>query len=165
MSALRKVLTRCAEPQLYVKIEKCVFCAREVPWVGDIVRVDGVKMDLAKAAAIRDWPLPKPKHELQSFIRTWVYVSRFCAGFADHVALLTELVKNKPPKDVIVFSEQQKIAFETLKSKLASTPTLVYPDFEKNFHVSADVSDFAIGGYLFQLDENGHERIIVYGGR
>ncbi|KAG3097427.1 hypothetical protein PI124_g10213 [Phytophthora idaei] len=65
MSALRKVLTRCAEQQLYVKIEKCVFCAREVPCLGDIVGVDGVKMDPAKAAAIRDWPLPKTKHELQ----------------------------------------------------------------------------------------------------
>ncbi|RAW29691.1 hypothetical protein PC110_g13932 [Phytophthora cactorum] len=114
-------------------------------------------MDPAKAAAIRDWPLPKTKHEPQSFIGTCVYVSRFCAGFADHVALLTELVKNKRPNDVIVCSGQQKIAFETLKSKLASTPTLAHPDF--------DASDFAIGGYLFQLDENGHERKIAYGGR
>ncbi|OWZ05263.1 hypothetical protein PHMEG_00022677, partial [Phytophthora megakarya] len=41
MRALRKVLTRCAEKQLYVKIEKCVFCAREIPCLGDIVGVDG----------------------------------------------------------------------------------------------------------------------------
>ncbi|DAZ98938.1 TPA: hypothetical protein N0F65_001377 [Lagenidium giganteum] len=27
-----------------------------------------------------------------------------------------------------------------------------------------DASDFAIGGYLFQLDENGSERVIAYGG-
>ncbi|KAG3097428.1 hypothetical protein PI125_g15701 [Phytophthora idaei] len=72
---------------------------------------------------------------------------------------------NKRPKDVIVFSEQQKIAFETLKCKLASTRTLASPHFEKDFHVSVDASDFAIGRYLFQLHGNGNERIIAYGGR
>ncbi|GMF38444.1 unnamed protein product [Phytophthora fragariaefolia] len=140
-------------------------CPREIPCLGDIVGVDGVKMDPAKAAAIRDWPLPKTKRELQSFIGTCVYVSRFCPGFADYVAVLTELVKNKRPKDSISFSEHQKSAFQALKHQLTSTSTLAHADFSKDFHVSVDASDFAIGGYLFQLDDCGREQILAYGGR
>ncbi|GMF46936.1 unnamed protein product [Phytophthora fragariaefolia] len=124
-----------------------------------------VKMDPAKAAAINDWPLPKTKRELQSCIGTCVYVSRFCPGFADYVAVLTELVKNKRPKDSISFSEHQKSAFQALKHQLTSTSTLAHADFSEDFHVSVDASDFAIGGYLFQLDDYGREQIIAYGGR
>ncbi|GMF28886.1 unnamed protein product [Phytophthora fragariaefolia] len=119
-------------------------------------------MDPAKAAAIRDWSLPKTKRELQSFIGTCVYVSRFRPGFADYVA---ELVKNKRPKDSISFSEHQKSAFQALKHQLTSTSTLAHADFSKDIHVSVDASDFAIGGYLFQLDDCGREQIIAYGGR
>ncbi|ETP21928.1 hypothetical protein F441_04666 [Phytophthora nicotianae CJ01A1] len=138
MIALRKVLTRCAERQL---------------------------IDPAKATAIRDWPLPKTKKDLQSFIGTCVYVSRFCAGFAEYIALLTEAVRNKRPKDSISLTEQQKQAFAALKTKVSSTPTLAHADFAKDFHVSVDASDFAIGGYIFQYDDTGQERIIAFGGR
>ncbi|GMF37008.1 unnamed protein product [Phytophthora lilii] len=132
----------------------------EIPCLGDIVGVDGVKIDPAKAAAIRDWPVPKTKRELQSFIGTCVYVSRFCAGFADHIALLTEVVKNKLPKDLISFMKQQKAAFESLKVKLSSTPILAHADFTKDFYVSVDASDFAVGGYIFQYDDDGRERLL-----
>ncbi|ETO80890.1 hypothetical protein F444_04711 [Phytophthora nicotianae P1976] len=146
-------------------VEKCVFCAHEIPCLGDIVGVEGVRIDPAKATAIRDWPLPKTKKDLQSFIGTCVYVSRFCAGFAEYIALLTEAVRNKRPKDSISLTEQQKQAFAALKTKVSSTPTLAHADFAKDFHVSVDASDFAIGGYIFQYDDTGQERIIAFGGR
>ncbi|GMF47113.1 unnamed protein product [Phytophthora fragariaefolia] len=165
LAALRKVLTRCAEQQLYVKIEKCVFCAHEIPCLGDIVGADGVRIDPTKASAIRDWPLPRTKREMQSFIGTCVYVSRFCAGFAEHVALLTEVVKNKRPRDSISLSEEQLLAFRVLKDKLSTPPTLAHADFTRSVHVSVDASDFSIGGYLFQHDDAGRERIIAYGER
>ncbi|GMF36745.1 unnamed protein product [Phytophthora lilii] len=163
--ALRKVLTRCAEQQLYVKIKKMCVCAREIPCLGDIVGVDGVRIDSAKAAAIRDWPVPKTKRKLQSFIGTCVYASRFCASFADHIALLTEVVKSKLPIYLISFTKQQKAVFESLKVKLSSTPILAHADFTKDFYVSVDASDFAVGGYIFQYDDEGRERVIAYGGR
>ncbi|GMF30442.1 unnamed protein product [Phytophthora lilii] len=53
----------------------------------------------------------------------------------------------------------------TLKAMLASPPVLAHPNFTKPFHVSVDASDFAIGGYLFQLVDDNSERIIAYGGQ
>ncbi|OWZ17522.1 hypothetical protein PHMEG_0008521 [Phytophthora megakarya] len=48
------------------------------------------------------------------------------------------------------------------QTKLTSTPTLEYADFVKPVYLSVDVSDFAIGGYLFQYDATGAETIIVF---
>ncbi|GMF19940.1 unnamed protein product [Phytophthora fragariaefolia] len=56
-------------------------------------------------------------------------------------------------------------AFNILKTKLTSPPVLAHPDFSRPFHVNVDASDFGIGGYLFQLDENKAEKVIAYGGR
>lgn len=102
---------------------------------------------------------------MQSSIGACVYVSRFCANFAEHVALLTEVVKNKRPKDSISLSEEQLLAFRALRDKLSTPPTFAHADFTRSFHVSVDASGFAIGGYLFQYDDAGRERIFAYGGR
>ncbi|KAE8972582.1 hypothetical protein PF004_g24723 [Phytophthora fragariae] len=122
-------------------------------------------MDPKKSDSIRNWPVPKTKHDMQAFIGTCVYVMRFCADFAEHVAVLTEVIRDKRPRDPVSLNPQQLAAFNILKTKLTSPPVLAHPDFSKPFHVNVDASDFAIGGYLFQLDENKAEKVIAYGGR
>jgi hypothetical protein len=41
-------------------------------------------------------------------------------------------------------------AFETLKSILVKVPVLKLHDFDKDFEIHFDASDFAIGGVLMQ---------------
>ncbi|OWZ02353.1 LOW QUALITY PROTEIN: LTR-Retrotransposon skipper [Phytophthora megakarya] len=36
---------------------------------------------------------------------------------------------------------------------------------DSDFHVCVNASDFAVGGYIFQYDDAGQERIITFGGR
>ncbi|KAE9086607.1 hypothetical protein PF002_g25045 [Phytophthora fragariae] len=122
-------------------------------------------MDPKKSDSIRNWPVPKTKHDMQAFIGTCVYVMRFCADFAEHVAVLTEVIRDRRPRDPVSLNPQQLAAFNILKTKLTPPPVLAHPDFSKPFHVNVDASDFAIGGYLFQLDENKAEKVIAYGGR
>ena len=163
--ALDRVLQRCLKHNLYVKLSKCVFCAPTIPCLGDIVGRDGVQMDPDKAAVIKDWPVPRTKLHLQSFLGTCVYVLRFCPDFAEIAAPLTELTKHRAKNDVLPWSDVHQRAFELLKERLSAPPILAHPDFSLDFHVKMDASDFAVGGYLFQLDKEGHERIIAYGGR
>ncbi|OWZ21348.1 Retrotransposon protein, Ty3-gypsy subclass [Phytophthora megakarya] len=72
LDALEKVLDRCAQEHLFIKIEKCVFCQPEIPCLGDYIGRDGIRMDPKKAESIRDWPIPENKRELQSFLGTCV---------------------------------------------------------------------------------------------
>ena len=48
------------------------------------------------------------------------------------------------------FSKECLNAFETLKSKLIYSPTIVAPDWELPFTLMCDASDFAIGVVLGQ---------------
>ena len=48
------------------------------------------------------------------------------------------------------WSERCQAAFDELKHRLATAPVLRLPDFEKDFEVQMDVSDFSIGGVLMQ---------------
>ncbi|KAE9001995.1 hypothetical protein PR001_g18376 [Phytophthora rubi] len=165
LTALEKVFQRCVDQKLYIKLSKCKFCADEIPCLGDFIGREGVRMDPAKGSVIKDWPVPRTKHQLQSFLGTCVYVLRFCRDFAALVAPLTELTKGKAKNDSITFSEVELNSFHELKTRLAAPPALAHPDFSRPFHVSMDASDFAIGGYLFQRDESGREQVIAYGGR
>ncbi|OWY92347.1 hypothetical protein PHMEG_00038695, partial [Phytophthora megakarya] len=77
-----------------------------------------------------------------------------CAIFSDYNAFCQTYFDD--------FSIQVE-AFQALKAKLTTPPVLAHTDFTKPFHVNVDASDFAVGGYLFQLDEEGHEKVIAYG--
>lgn len=51
--ALRHTLDVLKEHKLYVKLSKCVFCASEIPCLGDFIGRNGVRMDPDKIQTIR----------------------------------------------------------------------------------------------------------------
>ena len=61
------------------------------------------------------------------------------------------------------FTEECKTAFEKLKHALVTAPILRYPDFNKEFFLYCDNSDYSIGYILGQKDDEGRV-VIHYGG-
>ena len=55
-------------------------------------------------------------------------------------------------------------SFNTLKSKLTTSPVLAFPGFTDPVLVATDASDTAIGGVLSQV-QDGHEQVIAYWSR
>lgn len=167
MEALDRVLTRLEEHKFYVKLSKCVFCVDEIPCLGDYVGRSGVRIDPKKVEILRDWPLPRTRSELQSFLGTAVYVQRFCRDFASDAGPLFDMLKG-PVKRVIRWSDALRAHFISLKEKIAATPVVAVPDFNKPFGLRMDASDHAVGGILFQEEVRGDavvERPIAFGGR
>jgi hypothetical protein len=64
-----KILERLKQYSLYAKLSKCLFSVIEVEFLGYIMGVAGVLMDLRRVATIRDWPTPTTYCEIQIFIR------------------------------------------------------------------------------------------------
>ena len=56
-------------------------------------------------------------------------------------------------------------SFDTLKAKMASTPILVLPDWNKEFHVHVDASSTALGVFLAHLGEGDLDHPIAYASR
>ena len=55
--------------------------------------------------------------------------------------------------------------FGKLKQALLSAPIFTYPDMNKPFMLTYDASKTAIAFVLGQLDNQGREHVIAYGGR
>ncbi|CAG2184771.1 TRMT2A [Mytilus edulis] len=96
---------------------------------------------------------------------------RLCFGLTNAPAtfqmLMTKVLQELNWKKDVKFdwTTKQDDAFNTLKQKLTSAPILAFPDFEKEFFLSIDASDSAIGYVLGQKHHEGLEKVIAYGGR
>jgi len=146
----REVLRILRENNLFLKPEKCVFHQTEVEYLGMIVGNGTVRMDPAKIQAIRDWPIPKTKRELQRFLGFCNYYRRFIKNYSKHAKPLTILTGNTN----YTWSTDQQTAFETLINAVTSEPTLTMPDEKGQFRIEADSSDYAIGAILSQHQDD-----------
>ena len=63
-----QVLRWLREKDLFLKPEKCIFNAREVEYLGFIVKPNEISMDLMKLAGIKDWIPPKTVKGVRSFL-------------------------------------------------------------------------------------------------
>ena len=63
------------------------------------------------------------------------------------------------------WSQECQGIFDTLKAKKASAPILVFPDWNKEFHVHVDASSIALGVVLAQPGEGDLDHPIAYASR
>ena len=163
--AVEKVLERLQRHHLRIRLSKCLFLREELPVLGDIAGRNGIRMDPNKTEIIRNWPAPKTKRQLKSFLGTIVYNARFCKDYGRLAGPLhsagSGFAKNQP----ITLTEHQKDCFEKLKIAMCETPILGIPDSQLPFGIRTDASQFAIGGTLFNILTNGTERVLAYYGR
>ncbi len=145
---LWKVFQRLRENKLYAKLEKCEFEVTEVDFLGHKITQEGLKMDDHKVKAILDWEPPKSVPTLRSFLRLASYHHKFIKNFAKMAAPLKNLLKKSA--ETYKWDGACDKAFETLKGILVKAPMLKLPNFDKDFEIHFDASDFAIGGVLMQ---------------
>ena len=158
---MEEVFGRLREAGLKLKPQKCRFFQKEVTYLGHVVSENGVSTDPSKVSKILDWPIPRNLSELRSFLGLASYYRRFIKDFAKIAVPLHRLTeKNKP----FVGSESCLEAFNELKRELTNHPILENPDFNKEFILDTDASDYGIGGVLSQIEGN-EERVIGYASR
>jgi len=65
---VRQVLQKLEEAGLYLKSEKCEFQVQEMKYLGFIIATKGVRMHLAKFAAVREWETPSNLKDVQALL-------------------------------------------------------------------------------------------------
>jgi hypothetical protein len=107
---------------------------------------------------MREWPTPKNKHEVRSFLGLCTYYRQFISGFTSIAKPLTKLTEQKQSFQQ---TPEVKAAFQMLKGALCAALILVYPQPGERFVVDTDASNVRIGGVLSQV-QDGQERVIAY---
>lgn len=170
LERLERVLSLLKKNGLKVKPSKCHLFHEEVTYLGHIVSADGVKTDPRLTSAVKDWPVPRTKKELRSFLGLTSYYRRFVAGFSTiasplHALLGKEQEGRKGNEDISGrWDSHCQKAFDKLKDSLTTPPLLGYPDFSLPFILETDGSHQGLGAVLSQ-EQNGKRVVIAYASR
>ena len=147
MLKLQKVFKRLEEANFKIKIDKCSFLRKEIKYLGHIITEDGVKPNPEKIEAITKYPIPKTPKQIKAFLGLLGYYRKFIRNFADITKPLTKCLKKEAK---IEFTPDYIQAFEQCKTLLVNEPILQYPDFNREFIITTDASNVAIGAVLSQ---------------
>lgn len=158
MYCLQKVAECLRNANLTINVDKSKFCMKEIRYLGYIVGNGCLKTDPDKVQAIRDFPMPKTKKQIRSFLGMTGWYQRFIANYAAIASPITDLIG----KQTFHWTTEAQNAFETLKDRLTSSPILSHPDFKRPFVIQCDASMTGVGSVLYQLDDDGNEHPIAF---
>lgn len=158
---LRSIFEKLKEHNLKLQPDKCEFMRHEVAYLGHIISNQGVSPDPEKTKAITKFPIPKNQKDIKSFLGLIGYYRKFIENFSKLTKPLTKLLKKDIPFN---WTEEQQQTFDKLRNILISPTILKYPDFTKEFVLTTDASNFAIGAVLSQ-GEIGKDLPIAYASR
>ena len=155
---LREVLERFRSANLKINPTKCEFFWTRVPFLGHIISKNGLEADPDKIAAVKKFPIPTNPTEVKSFLGLCSYYRRYVQNFAE---IARPLHKASEVTTNFNLTPEAQDAFETLKSRLTTTPILAFPMMKEPFILYTDASLTAMGAVLSQV-QDGKERAICY---
>jgi hypothetical protein len=149
LERLVEVFQRLREANLTARPTKCYVGFDEVEFLGHIVGKGQMKPRPSKLEAIQQFKRPETKKQLRSFLGLAGYYRRFIPEFAAIACPLTDRTK-KGESNAVKWDESQENSFQTLKSKLTSSPILHLPNLSKALILRSDASNDGIGAVLLQ---------------
>lgn len=162
LAALGECMERCRRARLPLNPKKCRFMVPQGKLLGHIVCKAGLKTDPDKVRVIVEMEAPDDVTGVKSFLGHIGYYRRFIKNFAQVSYPLDKLTRRGEP---YVWGTAQEEAFQELKSRLVGMPILTYPDWDKEFHVHVDASNFAIGATLAQVGSHGLDHPVYFASR
>ena len=107
----------CVEVDMHLNPDKIRLNASEVPFFGNVLTRNGIKLAQSKIKAIKDWPTPTNVKELQSFLGMVNYLSRFIPNLSRLCAQLQALTRKDTP---FVWTLVHDKAFHSLKCAISN---------------------------------------------
>jgi len=74
---VKEILRRLEENNLYIKLEKCVWKARKIRFLGIVIGPNGIEMEAEKVDRVLSWPQPKNVKDIKKFLGLANYYRRF----------------------------------------------------------------------------------------
>jgi hypothetical protein len=153
LKALRTVLGRFRTYNLKLSPKKCKFATTEMNFLGFTLTAEGYKPSLSRIELIKDLPVPKTVREVKRVLGKVGFYRRHIANFSTVVEPLQCLTRQE---NKFEWNEEQQKAFELIKELLSQAPNLIFPDYDKPFHIFTDASLVGLGGVLMQKKENSN---------
>ena len=151
---LETVLSRLQNHGVKVKRSKCLFMAKEVPYLGHIIDAEGLHTAPSKTEAIvQALPLENTQ-ELRSFLGMLNYYGRFVPNLSTILHPLNRLLRSETKWN---WSRDCEV-FHLAKTQLQSSRVLVHYNPQYPITLAADASGYGVGVFYpmyFQMESRG----------
>ena len=144
-----RFLERCREIDLHLNPNKVKINCKSVPFFGMVLTADGIKPDPLET--IKKWPMPQNVTELQSFLGSVNYLSRFIPGLSQLCKPLQALIKKNSE---YVWTDVHDRVFKELKDRVSEDCLIQFYDPHKPLFVECDASKQGIGYVMLQPDDS-----------
>jgi hypothetical protein len=141
------VLARLSTAGMRVNASKSKFFAEQIEYLGYWITRKGIQPVYNKVEAILKIKAPKTRKELRRFIGIVNYYRDMWFCRSELLAPLTSLTSGNVKFEWLPSHQQ---AFDKIKKVIETEVLLVYPDFNKPFHIYTDASDHQLGAVIMQ---------------
>ncbi|BHF80405.1 hypothetical protein SprV_0702353200 [Sparganum proliferum] len=148
MEHLATVFDRLQQFGVVLHPSKCVFGVLSLEFLGHLVDSHGNQPLPSKVAAIRDFPPPTSKRQLQRFLGMVNFYRRFLPNCADTILHLTSLLSGS--KRTFELTPAALTSFEQVKALLADAILLTHFHADAPISLMVDASNVALGAVLQQ---------------
>ena len=156
---LGTVLHRCQDKNLALNWEKCHFMVTEGIVLGHRIYAARLEVDQAKVSIIKTLLPPTTVKGIRSFLGHAGFYKRFIRDFSKIARPLCRLLEKDAKFN---FDESCQYSFEEIKSRLVEAPIMTKPDWNKEFEIMCDASDYAMGAVLGQKDDKMFRAIYYF---
>ncbi len=148
---LRQLFLRLREHGLVINLEKCVFGARTIDFLGHRVTAEGVSPLPSHVKAVTDFPRPATVKELQGFLGLINFYRRYIPAAAAILKPLTDSLRGGGTgADRLTWLPEMQAAFEGSKEALAKMTLLSHPLPQAKLSLAVDASATHVGAALQQ---------------
>nr|VZH92911.1 unnamed protein product [Spirometra erinaceieuropaei] len=128
---------------------KCVLGATSLEFLGHLIDSNGIRPLPSKVAAIRDFPPPTSKRQLQRFLGMVNFYRRFLPNCTDTILPLTSLLSGGS-KRTFELTPAALTSFGQVKALLAHATLLTHFHADAPISLTVDASNVAVGAVLQQ---------------
>jgi len=159
----KEVLKRLQTNCLTISLEKYIWKAWEVEFLGYIIGQEGIKMSTEKVEVVLGWKTPQNLTEVQSFLGFANFYRRFIKDYSRVARPLTELTIKQGKE--WAWNQEAEAAFLELKQWFTTASVLVHFDSTNPVVIETYTPDFAIGGVMSQRDEENRLHPVAFHSR
>ena len=149
---LEKVFEILNRYNLKISLHKCVFCVKELDFLGFNVSTAGLKPTENKINELKEFPYPRDSKALRRYLGMIGFYRKLVPNFASIVLPLTECIRTKPNHKTLELTENEKKSFDETKEVLSELKAIAHIQTgSTQFQLVTDSSQYAVGAALHQM--------------
>ena len=154
------ILEKCKKMNLVLKMKKSWLGFPKVNFFGYTCEFQKFYLSDERKQGVASMPMPTSTTQMRRFLGCSAFFQKFVPNFSERTHLLTNMVKKDFDWNRKNWTEDYEGAFNSFKSALLEACELFYPDYDLDWILRADASDYGVGFVLLQVAKHLDDEVL-----